>query len=250
MTANFAFLRYFMIFVCLLMMCAVILYMRRWHAPKVYVSWLVFSFFFSIFIGPAFYADRHGIGLEEVCGDYEKRCAEIIAGLTSFEHEIGLLAILIGITVVPQLLAYCLSALSGSATAPRYIWTIHQMAVWSLIKFVAGIGGIFLAQGIARSITDGGVTNNVVYAAFATSEAFVLAFFHLAFWDAWEALSMKYLSGKSATRFPISAINSVHAWATRNVPAELPHTLTRAALIKLLESDAVYDFITHSEKNT
>jgi hypothetical protein len=240
-----------MVFVCLVVMCAVIFYMRRRHAHKVYVIWLVVSFFFTIFLGPSIYADKHGIGLEEVCGDYTRRCAEVINGLTCFDDEVELLAILIGITVIPQLLAYCFSALSGSASAPRYIWTIHQTAVWSFIKFVAGIGGIFLTQGIAASISHGEVTNNIVYGIFAIAEAFALAFLHLAFWDAWEILSShKYFTEQGPKEFPIGTLISIHKWTMRNVPKTPPYTLTRSALIKLLESDAVYDFITHNEKNT
>jgi hypothetical protein len=227
-----------------------IFYMRKRHAHKVYVIWLVISFFFTAFLGPAIYAYKKDLGLEEICGAYEQRCTQLITSLTTINDELVLLAVFIGITVVPQLLAYFFSALSGSATAPRYIWTIQQAAVWSLIKFIAGVGGIFYAQGVAELLVDGAITNRLLTGSFAMAEAFVLAFFHLAFWDKWEILSTRYLSGDGAKRFPISKIRAIHQWSMRNVPQEPPHTLTRTALIKLLESDAVYDFVTQSRTNT
>src|SRR5436190_3491385 len=43
-----------------------------------------------------------------------------------------------------------LSGLSGAATAPIYIRQIGLVAVWSIIKFLAGLGGILLAQPAAK----------------------------------------------------------------------------------------------------
>ena len=39
-------------------------------------------------------------------------------------------------------------------------------------------------------------------------------------------------------------------WSTRNIPKDPSHSLTRRALMTLLESDAVCNYVTNTEKDT
>jgi hypothetical protein len=47
----------------------------------------------------------------------------------------------VGLVVVPQLLSYVLSGLSGSASRPVFVSQITNVAVWSLVKFLAALSG-------------------------------------------------------------------------------------------------------------
>jgi hypothetical protein len=63
--------------------------------------------------------------------------------LTEIDGELLLVGTIVYLGTAPQLFTYLLSGISGSATAPIYIRQIGLVAVWSLIKFLAGLGGIF-----------------------------------------------------------------------------------------------------------
>lgn len=232
-------------------MFAVIFYMRKRHPHEVYTIWLAISFFFTVILGAGIIALRNDIGLAEVCGTYKHECEKLYEVMTNEEDELKLVGVFVAITIIPQLLAYFLSALSGSATAPRYVSTIQQAAAWSLIKFVAGIGGGLTGLTVATLIVRGSVEIiNIVPGPVLIAVAFCLAFLHLAFWDLWDFLSERYIGSEGSKKFPIRTLVAIHKWSTRNVPPAAPHSLTRHALIELLKSDAVYDYISQNRKNT
>src|SRR4051812_8498 len=93
-------------------MCLSILYMRKRHPHEIYVIWLVASFFFTIFSGAGIYAHHHDIGITSICGSYRDSCSQAIQMLMNFEDELRLVTIFIAITIIPQVLAYLLGALS------------------------------------------------------------------------------------------------------------------------------------------
>jgi len=64
--------------------------------------------------------------------------------------EFVLVATVVYLTIGPQFLAYLLSGLSGSAATPIFVRQISTIAVWSIIKFLAGLSGILLAHPFAR----------------------------------------------------------------------------------------------------
>jgi hypothetical protein len=70
--------------------------------------------------------------------------------LTNVSDEFQLVAAVVYLAIGPQLLAYFLSGLSGSATPPMFVRQIGTIAIWSLIKFMAALGGILLAHPVAK----------------------------------------------------------------------------------------------------
>jgi hypothetical protein len=90
-----------------------VMYMRSRHPSHIYAIWLVFSFFFFVFISIGLIAERNNVGLTELCGSYRETCTTIYNMLTDFEDELILVGILIAATIIPQVFAYILSALSG-----------------------------------------------------------------------------------------------------------------------------------------
>jgi hypothetical protein len=113
---------------------------------EIHVIWLVFSFFFVVFFSVEVIAHKNHVELVEVCGSYRETCKTVYDSLTDIQDELKLIFVFLGATLIPQLLAYLLSGLSGSATAPQYIHAAREAATWSFIKFSAGLGGIFLSQ--------------------------------------------------------------------------------------------------------
>jgi hypothetical protein len=63
--------------------------------------------------------------------------------LTNTHAELGLVAIILIVTIAPQLMNYILAGLSGCAATPRYVCQFEKIAIWSLIKFSAAFGGVF-----------------------------------------------------------------------------------------------------------
>jgi hypothetical protein len=68
--------------------------------------------------------------------------------LTDIEAELGFVAAILIIAIVPQFLTYVLAGLSGCASAPKLIWEFETIAIWSLIKFLAAFGGFFTAVAV------------------------------------------------------------------------------------------------------
>jgi hypothetical protein len=143
--------------------------------------------------------------------------------LTNFHDELKLVAIFTSITVLPQILAYLLSAPSGSATAPRYVRRIQQLAAWSLIKFVAGLGGLSAAL---LFVTVRGVDNDDFAKGALIGAAFWLAFFYLGIGDAFRFLSRKYATGGDQPSFQSALfflfISGAHAMCPNNLRGVLP----------------------------
>lgn len=68
--------------------------------------------------------------------------------LTDTKAELGLVATILLATIVPQLMNYILAGLSGCAATPKYVWQFEKIAIWSLIKFLAAFGGVFIADAL------------------------------------------------------------------------------------------------------
>jgi hypothetical protein len=81
----------------------------------------VFSFFFVVFLSVEVIAHKNHVELVEVCGSYRETCKTVYNSLTDIQDELELIFIFLGATLLPQLLAYLLSGISGSTTAPQYI---------------------------------------------------------------------------------------------------------------------------------
>jgi|SRR5215471_418042 len=71
--------------------------------------------------------------------------------LTDFKVESVWVAAIVIIFIAPQLLSYFLSGLSGCASTPKYVWPFEKVAIWSSIKFLAALGGLFAAEAVELS---------------------------------------------------------------------------------------------------
>ncbi len=120
--------------------------LRERHSTAIYTVWYVYSLFFVLFFGVHYIAADQHVSLVKICGSYEVTCASIYNALTNVDDELSLIAITIALLVVPQVLTYVLSGLSGSASAPRFVLIIERVAAWSFIKFSAGVAGILTAE--------------------------------------------------------------------------------------------------------
>jgi hypothetical protein len=213
--------------------------MSRQHTHEVYALWLVISFFFTLFLGLGLAAQHNDIGLTEVCGSYAKRCEQVLKALTTFQDELELVTIFAALTIIPQILAYFFSALSGAASAP-YVHRVQQIAAWSIIKFVASLGG--LSAGLIF-VKVKGINFEFVGRSSLIASAFWLAAFYLYIEDAFSSLLKKSATNGSSSSFPIRALINFHKWGIRNVPEQPPRSVTRTALIAALESDLIYDYM-------
>jgi hypothetical protein len=68
--------------------------------------------------------------------------------LTDIKGEAKLVLAVVGLVVVPQLLTYFLGGLSGSASPPVFVSQITDLAVLSLVKFLAAWSGIVAANNV------------------------------------------------------------------------------------------------------
>jgi hypothetical protein len=223
------------------------LVLRQKHPHEVYVIWLVFSFLFSIFLPIAYIAETTHTDVDGVCTTYLVTCAKIYEMLTDFDDEVKFLFIFAAVTVAPQVLAYLLAGVWGTATAPQYVWVVKQTAIWSFIKFVAGLGGILMAQALAKLFAGKVVgLNDFLPAVNYTAIAFAYATLNFWFRESWDKFYRNHFLGDRPEPWYIRWLIVFHKKCTRKIPTRPAPTLARRALIELAKSDAVYDYITRT----
>jgi hypothetical protein len=132
------------------MLLAFIFELRR-HPGEIYTIWYIFSFFFLLFLFLYSFAEKEGKEVTDILGPSLAGNLKVVYDyLTNFDDEFRLVAVLVYLAIGPQLLTYLLSGLSGSAIPPMFVRQIRTIAVWSLIKFTAALGGILLAHLLAN----------------------------------------------------------------------------------------------------
>ncbi|MCP3476701.1 hypothetical protein NLM33_41805 [Bradyrhizobium sp. CCGUVB1N3] len=151
------------------------------HPREIYAIWYVFSLFFVIFSGLSYVATIKQIQVTSVCGEYASTCKTLLSYLVNVQEELTLVSGLLAIGIIPQLLTYFLSGLSGSASKPMFVWHIEQFAVWSLIKFGAGFGGVTMGIAIGQFAADKPPVFDVYFGA----AMFVFGAFYLAALETW-----------------------------------------------------------------
>jgi hypothetical protein len=191
---------------------------KRSHAAEIYAIWYVFSFVFIIRLGVdiAAWLNDHSslhIFLESAFGIPRKYTLLLHDWLTSVWDEVILITVVVVIAILPQLLAYVLAGLSGSARTPTAVLYFEKFAAWSLIKFLAGLSAILTEEAIsptnlfgrlsARSPTIVDIPDVLFKATLALFVAFSFAVFQTMFEQA------------ATTGFPIC--HRVHRFFTRRL---------------------------------
>ena len=89
---------------------------------------------------------------------------------------------LLVLAVGPQLLTYVLSGLTGAASAPKYITEVGTVAIWSIVKFAAGLGGVLTAEPFVALFVNKPFTFAAFFAGFRyTMIAFTYAALYIFF---------------------------------------------------------------------
>jgi hypothetical protein len=170
--------------------------------------------------------------------------------LTNTAAELDLVAIILIVAILPQLMNYVLSGFLGCAATPRYVWQFEKVAIWSLIKFLAAFGGIFVADALgydalfvfavlrddapALPYTKSALqlmlrpfVDNLLWGVGAVAVAFILAVFQAYLLEIARAL------GDAWTKKPTSWPYRVHRFFTRNLPREESKPAEEAELTTL-----------------
>jgi hypothetical protein len=117
-------------------------------------------------------------------------------------------------------LNYILAGFAGCAATPRLVWQFEELAIWSLIKFLAAFGGISVANAVGIHAIDRTAildvdrrVNDLLSGILLVELAFGVAFFQV------YALEFARALG-DASKKPNSLLYRVHRFFTRNLP---PH---------------------------
>jgi hypothetical protein len=215
----------------------------RGRAADIYVIWYVNSLFFVLFYGLEVATKLQGVSLLDVCGPYKEVCNSVYDMLTNSEHEFLLIYVLLGIALVPQILTYLLSGLSGCASAPHYVSEITSIGLWSIIKFTAGLGGILVASSLA-ALT---VRQSVSFHEFGMGFRWLPTAFFMALGHHLLVREFPQMIREERDSRVLRFLSRIHRLATWNVPPEppiAPWSWRRRLLIEMLKSDVVYDYLT------
>ena len=113
--------------------------LRKSHAAEIYIIWLFFTFFLVLFyLLDSFPLNLPAIGI----------VSDIYDTLDDADFEAKLVFVAFVLLIVPQVLTYFLSGLSGSASRPMLVSDITNAGLWSLVKFLAAFSGIVTATSL------------------------------------------------------------------------------------------------------
>lgn len=197
--------------------------MSRKHPGEVYLVWYIHALFLLLFTVLELFAQREGNSLTAICRpSFEDTCKAIHEALTNFNGEIKLVSSAVAVIIGPQLLTYVVSGFFGCASTPLFIWTSMKLGMWSVIKFLAGLGGILIAQPLAawllsKPVTLGMFVPGIGVTAYAFLYGMVLVLYEVA--GSW--LHKKLLERKNWRIMRL--LLWVHAKATRNKPKKEPY---------------------------
>lgn len=126
-----------------------LLFLRKAKSGEIYVIWYAASLFFVLFFGLQYLAGKRHIHIAELCGSHAETCQTAMETLFHLEGELILVAAVLALGILPQLLAYFLSGVTGSASPPHFVLQVEKVAIWSLIKFNASVGGALMSRPVA-----------------------------------------------------------------------------------------------------
>jgi len=212
---------YILLALALLIISGSIFETRKRHSLEIYTIWYIFSLFLFLFFALYYFAEREGTELARILGpSYTETLTLIHHALTDVRGELQLVAAVVYLAIAPQLLTYVLSGLSGSATPPLFVRQTVTIAVWSIIKFLAGLGGILLAQPLARlSLGMQIPASDFAQGAMALASAFLTAGAYYQFLE--RQFEIRIMPGfRVHVRAPI--LLDVHKFFTRHRQSEKP----------------------------
>jgi len=201
--------------------------LSRYHSREIYAVWYVWSLFFLVFLALYYYAEGLCSDLPDAL-EKAKDCEALVKVIgrpaaewiesvydyvTNIRNEVILVLGFVYLALGPQFLAYCLGALSGSATTPLFVRQIRFLAVMSLVKFLAGLSGILLAHVAAKLSLEKPINlPDVAQAQVALVAAFGILFFEDAYFERVEFHLFPGL--RVHVRVPI--LRDIHEYLTRN----------------------------------
>jgi hypothetical protein len=172
--------------------------------------------------------------------------------LTDTRAELGLVAVILIVTIAPQLLNYILAGLSGCAATPRLVWQFEKIATWSLIKFLAAFGGILVADALGVytiNIEDrgsilfalDGYVDDLLWGAGLVGLAFFVAVIQVYTLETADAL------GHALHNEPRSWPSKVHRFFTRNLPRQ-ENKPNEKVLLPTFDARQIWDKLTPAQQ--
>jgi hypothetical protein len=129
----------------LAIICIAIGFLRKRHSGEIFLIWYLFSFFFILVTGLGISGNYPTQTTSVICGSYKETCAEIFTLFINVDDELFFVGTLAALAIIPQILTYILSGLSGSARSPTGLWHIEKFAIWSFIKVSACYSGAIVS---------------------------------------------------------------------------------------------------------
>src|SRR5450631_287979 len=197
-------------FACVFLLWLGTFAMSRKHTRELNLIWYLNSLFFLVFYVLSLVAERKNTQLTAICGSYQTVCDDAYGALTNIQDEVVLIATFSAIAVIPQILGYLLSGLSGVASSPKFLGHVRSVAVWSWIKFLAALSGIQTGQLFAKMTAGRQVSYSEFLDGFALiALAFMVAGFYCGIDDeepGWFRRRFSFL------------VRNIHSFCTRSIP--------------------------------
>lgn len=123
--------------------------LRKDHGGDVRVVWYLFSLTFVITYGIASWAVSNEVLNEHRFeGELGAHLEQLLKAMLNLEASLIFVLAIAGLIVLPQLISYFLSGLSGCAGTPFLIEGSLSFLVWGLVKSFAVCGGIIISLAV------------------------------------------------------------------------------------------------------
>ena len=135
---------YFGLIVGLLLGIPMALVLSRKHPREFYLIWYIFSLMLFLFFALHLTAGLAGRDLTDFMGQF----AFVYVWMTNDKDEMLLVGATLYLEIGPQLLTYLICGPFGAASRPIFVRQIQAVAILSIVKFCAGMGGIMIAEAL------------------------------------------------------------------------------------------------------
>ncbi|MDH2918319.1 MAG: hypothetical protein PXX73_03895 [Sideroxydans sp.] len=124
--------------------------LNRKHGSDIRVAWYLFSLSFVITFVVAFWARQNGAINPQgtFVGNVGRLLEELLHVMLDLNTDASILLSIVAIIVIPQLLNYILSGLSGCASNPILIKESFKFLIWGFVKSVMVCAGIIFAVAV------------------------------------------------------------------------------------------------------
>lgn len=195
--------------------------LKKSHGRDIRIVWYFFSLSTVVTFLVAIWAIKEGaINTDgNFQGSYGPTLQALLSFMLDLKTDFFILGTIVSIIIIPQLITYLLSGISGSASSPLFIDSSKDIFVWGAIKSFAICAGIIFTLSIF-SFAEGWMDLNKFLESIIFVTLALLMFSFLTLLPYRDTDKVIDDLEKLTPNFIVLRLQSIHKFCTRNNPKE------------------------------